>query len=61
MTINVLLIIMKKHENIDDWEFNYHLNRIADLDKETIISDCIASLNKCDYERKIKCIAWISA
>lgn len=52
--------LMKKHENIDDWEFNYHLNRIAEQDKEKIISDCINSLNKCDHEWRIKCIAWMS-
>jgi uncharacterized tellurite resistance protein B-like protein len=52
--------LMKKHEGIDDWEFNYHLNRVAELDKDTIISDCVNSLNKCDYEWKVKCIAWMS-
>ena len=52
--------VMKKHEEIDDWEFNYHLNRVAELDKDTIISDCVISLNKCDYEWKVKCIAWMS-
>lgn len=52
--------LMKKHENIDDWEFNYHLNRIAEQGKEKIISDCINSLKKCDHEWRIKCIAWMS-
>jgi len=52
--------LMKKHENIDDWEFNYHLNRISDQDKDIIISDCVCALKKCDYEWKIKCIAWMS-
>ena len=52
--------LMKKHENIDDWEFNYHLNRIAGQDKDKIISDCVSSLNKCEYDLQIKCIAWMS-
>ena len=52
--------LMKKHENIDDWEFNYHLNRVSELDKEQVIEDCVNSLNKCEYETKVKCIAWLS-
>ena len=52
--------IMKRHENIDDWEFKYHLNKLADKSKGEIIQDCIYSLKKCDYEWKVKCIAWMS-
>ena len=52
--------VMKKYENIDDWEFDYHLQRISELDKEIILSDCISSLKKCDYDWKIRCIAWLS-
>ena len=52
--------LMKKHENMDDWEFNYHLRKIASKEKKEIIEDCIQSLKKCEYELKIKCIAWMS-
>jgi uncharacterized tellurite resistance protein B-like protein len=52
--------LMKKHENIDDWQFNYHLKRIADLNKQQIVTECINSLKKCEYEMKVKCIAWMS-
>ncbi|NJN25914.1 MAG: hypothetical protein HC819_08080 [Cyclobacteriaceae bacterium] len=52
--------LMKQHENIDDWEFEYHLKRISDLSKQQIINDCIASLKKCDEKLKLKCIAWMS-
>ena len=52
--------LMKKHENIDDWQFNYHLKRISDLNKEQIVAECINSLKKCEYEMKVKCIAWMS-
>ena len=52
--------LMKKHENIDDWEFNYFLKKISAQDKNQIIKDCISSLKKCDYQLKVKCIAWMS-
>jgi uncharacterized tellurite resistance protein B-like protein len=52
--------LMKKHENIDDWEFDYYLKRIADIDKEQIIKECVNSLKKCTYDNKVKCIAWMS-
>jgi len=52
--------VMKKYENIDDFEFDYHLKRISELDKEVVIHDCITSLRKCDYDWKIRCIAWLS-
>lgn len=52
--------LMKKHESIDDWEFNYYLNKISDKNDEEIIQQCVESLNKCDYDWKVKCIAWMS-
>ncbi len=52
--------LMKKHENIDDWEFNYFLNKIASMEKEQVVRECIESLRKCDIELRIKCIAWMS-
>lgn len=52
--------VMRKHENIEDWEFNYFLNKVADQNKDEVIQECIKSLNKCDYELKVKCIAWMS-
>ena len=52
--------LMKKHENIDDWEFNYFLKKMADMQKKDIISECVESLKKCDLEWKVKCIAWMS-
>jgi len=52
--------LMKKHENMDDWEFNYHLRKVAEKKKEELISECVLSLKKCDYELKIRCIAWMS-
>lgn len=52
--------MMKKHENIDDWEFNYHMKKVADKKKEDLILECVHSLRKCDYELKVKCIAWMS-
>ena len=51
---------MKKYEKIDDWEFNLHLNRISELDKDQVVKNCVESLNKCDYEARVKCIAWMS-
>ena len=52
--------LMRKHENIDNWEFQYHLNKIGSKPKEEIVDTCITSLKKCDYESKVKCIAWMS-
>jgi uncharacterized tellurite resistance protein B-like protein len=52
--------LMKKHENIDDWEFDYYLKKIADIDKDMIIETCISSLKKCDHKLKVKSIAWMS-
>lgn len=52
--------MMKKHENIDDWEFNYHMKKVAEKKKEELILECVQSLKKCDYELKVKCIAWMS-
>ena len=52
--------LMKKHENIDDWKFDHYLNKIATLDKDIIIEDCISSLKKCDHESQVRSIAWMS-
>lgn len=52
--------LMKKHEGIDDQDFKAHLERIAAMEKDDIIEDCISSLTKCDYDLKVKCIAWMS-
>lgn len=52
--------VMRNHEKIDDCEFNDYLSKIREKDKEQIINECIISLNKCDYDWKIRCIAWMS-
>ena len=52
--------VMRNYEKIDDCEFNDHLSKIGEKDKEQIINECIISLNKCDYDWKIRCIAWMS-
>jgi uncharacterized tellurite resistance protein B-like protein len=52
--------LMKTHEKIDDWEFDYYLKSVSDRDKQQIITDCVSSLKKCDYQLKVKCIAWMS-
>lgn len=52
--------LMKKHEDISDWDFNHHLNIISELDQKQNTEDCIVSLNKCDYDMKVKCVAWMS-
>jgi len=52
--------LMKKYENIDDSLFNHLLDKISSQKKNEIISDCVDSLNKCEYEWKVKCIAWMS-
>ena len=52
--------LMKKHENIDEWEFDNHLNLISDLDQKQIVNNCVASLHKCDHDSKVKCVAWMS-
>ncbi|MDZ7605792.1 MAG: TerB family tellurite resistance protein [Cyclobacteriaceae bacterium] len=52
--------LMKKHENMDDWEFNYRLRKVAEKKKEDLITECVESLKKCDNELKIRCIAWMS-
>lgn len=52
--------VLKEHEKIDDWKFNYHLDRVTKLDKEEVLKECIESLRNCEYEQKIKCIAWMS-
>lgn len=52
--------LMKKHENIDDALFNSFLDRISTLPKNNIVLECVNSLKKCEYEWKVKCIAWMS-
>lgn len=52
--------LMKKHEGIDEKDFNDTLQRISEMNKEDIIEDCVNSLNKCDYDLKVKCVAWMS-
>jgi uncharacterized tellurite resistance protein B-like protein len=52
--------LMKKHENIDDMDFDYLLGRISQLDKDQAIDNCVNSLSKCDYQWKVKCMAWMS-
>jgi len=52
--------LMKKHENIDDWEFNYYLEKVQEMEEKEIIAQCVENLKKCDDDWKIKCIAWMS-
>ncbi len=53
-------IIMKEHEGIEEWEFNYYLDKFSEQEKDKTIDECLIALNNCDYELKIKCIAWMS-
>lgn len=52
--------LMKEHEGIGDFEFDSFLNKISKLEKSQIIKGCIDSLNRCEYEWNVKCIAWMS-
>jgi uncharacterized tellurite resistance protein B-like protein len=52
--------LMKQHENINDNDFNFYLEQIADKKKEDIIAECVDNLKKCDEELRIKSIAWMS-
>jgi uncharacterized tellurite resistance protein B-like protein len=52
--------MMKKHENIDDWEFDHFLGKVAELEKQKLVDECVESLKKCDKDWRIKCIAWMS-
>lgn len=52
--------VMRKHEEIEEWKFNYHLKRVADLDRAQLLQLIINSLSKCDYESQVRCLAWIS-
>lgn len=52
--------LLKEHEGIGDLEFDTFLNKISKLEKSQILKDSIASLNNCEYEWKVKCIAWMS-
>lgn len=51
---------MCKHEKIDEYEFNYYLKKYSEKEDETVLNDCITALKKCDYQWRIKCIAWMS-
>ncbi len=53
-------MLMKKYKNIEEWEFNYYLDKFSSQEKEKTIEDYLNALNDCDYELKIKCIAWMS-
>lgn len=52
--------IIKEHEKIDESQFDYYIEKAADLNKEQLMNSCISYLNNCEYERKVKCIAWMS-
>ena len=52
--------VMKKSENIDDWEFKFYLSKIKEERKEIVINNCIESLSKCDQDLRVRCIAWLS-
>ncbi len=52
--------IMRKHEEIEEWQFNYYMKRVAKLDKAQLLQLIVTSLGKCDYESQVKCIAWVS-
>ena len=36
--------IMRKYENIDDWEFNYYHDKMGKLSSEQLVKECIKSL-----------------
>ncbi len=52
--------LMKKHENINDSDFDYYLSKVSNKQKEEIIAECVENLKKCDQDWRIKCIAWMS-
>lgn len=52
--------LMKEHEGISDLEYDTFLHKISKLEKSQILKDSIASLKNCEYEWKVKCIAWMS-
>lgn len=52
--------LMKRHEDIDDLDFDYHLNKVSKLDATELTKDCISTLNDCDHAWKIYCVAWMS-
>jgi uncharacterized tellurite resistance protein B-like protein len=52
--------LMKAHEKIDDFMFDFYLNKISTQDKKVVFDACVNSLNKCEHDWKVKSIAWMS-
>lgn len=52
--------IIKEHEKIDECQFDYYINKASNLTREQILNYSLAYLNNCEYERKVKCVAWMS-
>ena len=52
--------LMKTHEKIDDYMFDFYLNKISTQENEVVFDACVNSLNKCEHDWKVKCIAWMS-
>jgi uncharacterized tellurite resistance protein B-like protein len=51
---------MRKAEDIEEYQFNYLLNKVKGENKTVILQNCIKSLRQCDHSLKVKCIAWMS-
>ena len=52
--------LMKTHEKIDDYMFDFYLNKISTQENKVVFDACVNSLNKCEHDWKVKCIAWMS-
>jgi len=52
--------LMKKHENIEDWEFDHFLSKVASTEKDKLVTECVDMLKKCDVDWRIRSIAWMS-
>ena len=52
--------IIKKYEKIDERQFKHYIQRASDLKRDEMVSYCVSYLNNCEYERKVRCIAWMS-
>ncbi len=51
---------MIEQEKFDVSEFYRNLELLKDQDKEELTKGCIITLNKCDYNHQVRCIAWMS-
>ena len=52
--------LMRDHEEIDKTFYTTYLESISSASMDKIYRDCVNSLNKCSYEDKTRCLAWLS-